>query len=94
MPVKGEGKIMGRPLLALITVCFPAVVLAQSPAPSKPRAQAKPKEPISCKFVGTVKGTKLWAGDCVADEPRGGELAETRSLSEQAIGAIPPDPKH
>jgi hypothetical protein len=22
--------------------------------------------PMGCKLVGTVKGTKLWAGDCTA----------------------------
>lgn len=37
----------------------------------KPSAQVKPKGPPGCKMVGTVKGTKLWAGDCVASEPTG-----------------------
>jgi hypothetical protein len=35
---------------------------------SKPMVQVKPKGPAGCKMVGTVKGTKLWAGDCVASE--------------------------
>ena len=29
---------------------------------------AEPKEPTACKLVGTVRGTKLWAGDCVGVE--------------------------
>jgi hypothetical protein len=32
----------------------------------KPIVQAKPSAPMGCKLVGTVKGTKLWAGDCTA----------------------------
>lgn len=32
--------------------------------------QVKPTAPAGCKLVGTVKGTKLWAGDCVANELR------------------------
>jgi hypothetical protein len=45
----------------------------------------KPKEPTGCKLVGTVKGTKLWAGDCVASELRGTTPAtETETSLEQA----------
>jgi hypothetical protein len=36
----------------------------------KPLVQAKPSGPAGCKLAGTVKGTKLWAGDCVASELR------------------------
>jgi hypothetical protein len=40
------------------------------------------------------KGTKLWAGDCVASELRGTAPAtETKPLSEQDIDAIPPGQK-
>ena len=49
------------------------VALAQSRNPQKrptiggkPIVQVKPSAPIGCKLVGTVKGTKLWAGDCMA----------------------------
>jgi len=70
---------------------------AQTAAPKvggKPLAQVKPKEPMGCKLVETVKGTKLWAGDCVASELRGAAPAtETRSLPERATGAIPPGQK-
>jgi hypothetical protein len=42
---------------------------AQTAAPKiggKPPAQVKPRAQLGCKLVGTVKGTKLWAGDCAA----------------------------
>jgi hypothetical protein len=35
--------------------------------------QVKPKVPTGCKSLGTVGGTKLWAGDCVATELRRNE---------------------
>jgi hypothetical protein len=31
--------------------------------------QVKPIAPTGCKLVGTVKGTKLWAGECMAPAP-------------------------
>ena len=86
---------MMRPLLtALVLACFSTAALAQTPTPKKPSAQAKPKEPMGCKLVGTVKGAKLWAGDCVAaSELRGAVPAETPTLPERASEALPPDPK-
>ena len=63
-----------RVLLILAGICFSANAFAQDAAPkvgNKPLAQVKPKEPMGCKFVGTVKGTKLWAGDCMGPELRG-----------------------
>jgi hypothetical protein len=69
-----------RPLLvALITTCFSVGAFAQTGAPGKPPSQAKPKAPLGCKFVRTVRGTKLWAGDCVASGLRGAESAETET---------------
>jgi hypothetical protein len=84
-----------RPLLtALALACLSTAALAQTPTPKKLAAQAKPKESMGCKLVGTVKGTKLWAGDCVAaSELRGAVPAETSSLPEHASEAIPPDPR-
>lgn len=82
-----------RVILVLITVCFSATAFAQSPPPktgNKPPVQVKPKEPMGCKLVGTVRGTKLWAGDCVASELRGAAPTETQTLPERATGAIPP----
>jgi hypothetical protein len=49
---------------------------------------------MGCKLVGTVKGTKLWAGDCSdAVALRGSVNAELQSLPEQALAAIPPGQK-
>ena len=86
---------MMRPLLtALVPACLLTAALAQTPTPKKPLAQAKLKEPMGCKLVGTVKGAKLWAGDCVAaSELRGAVPVETPSLPERASEAILSDPK-
>ena len=90
----GKGNKM-RPLLtALVLACLSTAALAQTPTSKKLAAQAKPKEPMGCKLVGTVKSTKLWAGDCLAaSELHGAVTAETPSLPERASEAIPPDPK-
>jgi hypothetical protein len=81
-----------RVLLILAAISFSATAFAQSAPPkigNKPLAQVKPKEPMGCKLVGSVKGTKLWAGDCVASELKGAApAAETQPLSEQDIEAI------
>jgi hypothetical protein len=59
-----------RFLLVLAAIIgFSASAFAQAAAPKvvgKPQKQAKPVAPMGCKLVGTVKGTKLWAGDCAA----------------------------
>jgi hypothetical protein len=86
-----------RILLILAAISFSATAFAQSAPPkvgNKPLVQVKPKEPMGCKLVGMVKGTRLWAGDCVASEHRGATpAAETKPLSEQDIEAIPPGQK-
>ena len=86
-----------RVLLILAAISFSANAFAQGAPPkvgNKPLVQVRPKEPMGCKLVGTVKGTKLWAGDCVASELRGATPAtETKPLSEQDIEAIPPGQK-
>jgi hypothetical protein len=86
-----------RVLLVLAAISFSATALAQDAPPkvgNKPLLQVKPKEPLGCKLVGTVKGTKLWAGDCVGLELRGATPAtETQSLPERATEAIPPGQK-
>ena len=83
-----------RPLLtALVAACVSTAAIAQTPASNKRSAQAKPKEPIGCKLVGTIRGTKLWAGNCVApSELRGAMPAEAPS-QEETTGAIPPAEK-
>jgi hypothetical protein len=86
-----------RTLVILAAFCFSANAFAQDVPPkvgSKPVLRAKSKEPMGCKLVGTVRGTKLWAGDCVASELRGtAPAAEAPSLNERANEAIPPGQK-
>jgi hypothetical protein len=56
-------------LILAATIGFSASVFAQTVAPKvggKPLKQLKPPAPMGCRLVGTVKGTKLWAGDCAA----------------------------
>ena len=88
---------MMRSLLILVAICFSATAFAQSALPKvgkKSLVQVKPKEPMGCKLVGTVRGTKLWAGDCVGPELRGPTTTtETQALPEQATSAITPDQK-
>lgn len=85
-----------RSLLILVAICFSATAFAQSAPPkvgNKPLAQVKPKEPMGCKLVGTVRGTKLWAGDCAGSELRGSTTTtETQTLPEQGA-VIPPGQK-
>jgi hypothetical protein len=95
---EGEEKMTMRVLLILAAIGSTATAFAQSAPPkvgNRPLAQVKPKDPIGCKLVGTVRGTKLWAGDCTSsDDLRGTTPAdETQPLSERAIGIIPPGPK-
>jgi len=86
-----------RALVILATVIFSTSACAQDASPkvgNKPLVQVKPKELMGCKLVGTVKGTKLWAGDCVSLELRGATpTTETQSLPERANGVIPPGQK-
>jgi hypothetical protein len=88
---------MTKALLILIAMCFSANAFAQDALPkvgSRPLAQVKPKGTIGCKLVGTVRGTKIWAGDCAASELRGSAPAEEApSLSERAKEAIPSSQK-
>ena len=87
-----------RALVILATVIFSTSAYAQAASPNvgnKPLVQVKPKEQMGCKLVGTVRGTKLWAGDCTGPaELRGSATAtETQSLPERANGVIPPGQK-
>jgi hypothetical protein len=93
----GCREMVMRSLLILVAICFSGTVFAQSPAPkvgNKPLVQLKPKAAMGCKLVGTVRGTKLWAGDCVMSELRGSTATtENQTLPEQATGSITPDQK-
>jgi hypothetical protein len=88
---------MMRLLFIVVAICFPATAFAQSTPikiGNKPLVRLKPKEPMGCKLVGTVRGTKLWAGDCAGPELRGSTTTtETQALPEQPTGAITPDQK-
>jgi len=94
---EANGKLTMRSLFILVAICFSTTAFAQSAPPklgNKPRVQVKPKEPMGCKLVGTVRGTRLWAGDCIGSELRGSTIpTETQALPEQATGAITPDQK-
>jgi hypothetical protein len=80
-----------RVLLILAAIVgFSASAFAQTAAPKgggKPLKQAKPLAPMGCKLVGTVRGTKLWAGDC-ADAS---ELRGTTPAAEPATPAPTPE---
>ena len=82
--------MMMRVLLFLAAISFSAAAFAQTAAPKggKPVKQAKPSAPMGCKLVGTVKGTKLWAGDCAAAS----ELRGTTTAAEPATPAPAPEP--
>ena len=80
-----------RTLLIVATfVGLSASAFAQTAAPKiggKPLMQAKPIAPMACKLVGTVKGTKLWAGDCLAPP----EIRGTSPMAEPAAPAPTPE---
>ena len=80
-----------RLLLILVAICFSTTAFTQS-APkvgNKPPVRVKLKEPTACKLVGTVRGTKLWAGDCVGVEL----LKGSHNSPEQETSVIPPGQK-
>ena len=75
-----------RVLIILAAVCFSANAMAQAPPPKvghKPLVQVKPE---GCKFVGTVKGTKLWAGNCAAALELRGTTPTGEPASKPSIG--------
>ena len=86
-----------RSLFIFVAICLSGTVFAQSAPPkvgNKALVQVKPKAPMGCKFVGTVRGTKLWAGDCVGSELRGpATTTENQALPEEPAGSITPDQK-
>jgi hypothetical protein len=86
-----------RSLFILIAIGFSGTAFAQSAPPkvgNKALVQVKPKAPMGCKLVGTVRGTKLWAGDCAGSEVRGPTTTtENQALPEKATVSITPDQK-
>ena len=53
----------GYPLLRDAAV---SIEVGDAKVGGKPLGHVKPRAQTGCKLVGTVGGTKLWAGDCVA----------------------------
>ena len=82
--------------LVLSTSVYAQDVSKTSTEDGKSAARMKPKA-VGCTRVGTVRGTKLWAGDCTApDQLRSNVLATEGAeppLQDQATGAIPPSQK-
>ena len=85
--------------VVLATLLFSTNALAQGAPPkskdpsvgAKPLVQVKQAAPVGCKLVGTVKGTKLWAGDCAASEQLRSGLpsSEANEAPLPPIGATP-----
>ena len=90
-----------RTALCFAMLLIPSIALAQGATPTKRPTvgaksivQTKPKAPVGCKLVGTVKGTKLWAGECTATpELRTGTPSEESgpSAPDAAGGTTPKD---
>ncbi len=59
----------------------------------KPIVQAKPSPPMGCKLVGTVKGTKLWAGDCTSSELKTTTNREGADPESRRDDAVPKGPQ-
>ena len=90
-----------KALIGFTAILFATSAFAQSAAPpkvgNKPLVQVKPQALMGCKLVGTVKGTKLWAGECLAatelmGTARTGET-EPQPSPAPAAGASPTDQK-
>ena len=84
-------------IFAALLFCSTGAIAQDAPkVGKKPLVQVKPKGPTGCKLVGTVKGTKLWAGDCTdAAEMRGSAPAAEAAPTPppQAAGTVPPGQK-
>jgi hypothetical protein len=75
-------------LAAIIGLSAPSFAQTAEPKVGGKRAkQVKPLAPMGCKLVGTVKGTKLWAGDCAGPS----ELRGTTPAAEPAAPAATPE---
>ena len=85
--------VCALPLVSGIALAQGATPAKRPTVGGKPLVQAKPSAPMGCKLVGTVKGTKLWAGDCTAaSELRTtttGDDAAPKPPPDQATGALP-----
>ena len=59
---------LGLAILLIFALTGSSFAETTAKAAKKSLAQAKSQPAPGRKLVGTVKGTKLWAGDCVAPE--------------------------
>ena len=93
-PVWKEDDVRRLQLLADAKVSAETIAKTLDRSVAAVKLQVKPFAPMGCKLVGTVKGTKLWAGDCVGSKLKGAAPAEeTQSLPKRAIEVIPPGQK-
>jgi hypothetical protein len=77
-----------RTLLILTAIIgLSASAFAQT-AKSGKLKQVKPSAPMGCKLVGTVKGTKIWAGDCAGPSGLRGSTPDVEP-SQQADPSAP-----
>jgi hypothetical protein len=93
---EGKAEMTMRGYLILVAICSSNECDGTGYATKGRRQTArsgKPKAPQGCKLVGTVKGIKLWAGDCRASEPDNAAAEMPPPLAARASGAIPPGPK-
>jgi hypothetical protein len=90
---------MKRFLLAAALILSTSVYAqdASKPPTGGGKSAARMKKAVGCTLVGTVRGTKLWAGDCAAPDQLRSSVPATESseppLQDQAAGAIPPGQK-
>src|ERR1700722_6285991 len=93
-----DGKAKMKALLVLVALCFSASAFARASPPkvgNKPLVQVRPRAPMGCKLVGTLKGTKRGAGGATSPDPKTAPIAPPPPApsAAQAAGAIPSDPK-
>jgi hypothetical protein len=84
--MNGKFVVLATLLFSTSAIAQPATTSKGPTVAAKRPVQVKPTAPAGCKLVGAVKGTKLWAGDCVANEMRGGSTETETSPT----GATPP----
>jgi hypothetical protein len=82
---RGKGEMKRLVVTTYLMIALIGPSLAQGVAAVGKKA--KPKQSSECRPVGTVKGTKLWAGNCVAPEPMAAPVAGPESEPE-TTGAI------
>jgi hypothetical protein len=73
---------------SIIGISASASAQTAAPKPGKSPRQVRPQVQMGCKLVGTVRGTKLWAGDCAP----GAELRGATPSAEPEAPAPPPAP--